>query len=139
MDLDPIGTERRAASRRSRLRGATACAVCGETELAQLVPASRSLLEFHHVGGISNDPDLGAALCKNHHAWLTELQLRERVDLRHDLGRTELDRLANALVSVAIFLDELALACRRWSDLLRQVIEVLDRRVPDWREWIEPR
>jgi len=127
VNRDPIRTAARAARRRDRLRGATTCLICGEPELVKLTPASKGLLEFHHIAGRNNDPHLGVALCRNCHAKLTESQLRADIHLIAAPERSVLVRHADAHDARAIFFEDLAEAERHEAAELRDVAALLDQ------------
>ena len=134
MDVDPIMTEARHARRLARLRGATACALCGEPDLAVLDPVGRGLLEAHHVSGVANDPDLTIALCCNCHRKLTEHQLRAGVDLRH-VNRDDLMHMADTLYAQSIFFEDFVRSLQRMSNLCREIAvrPRTDRASSGWR------
>jgi hypothetical protein len=76
------------------------------------------VVEFHHVAGRANDPELGVFLCLTHHRKLTEQMRDEGFNLRHDEKRTELQRLEAVLRGTALFEELHAAACRRWAEIV---------------------
>lgn len=130
-EQSPIATDARRETRRRRVAG-QACALCGEIDPEVLVVADRSLLEFHHVAGETNDPDMGLWLCRNCHAVASARQLDAGVDLRRD-ERHPLERLEAVLRSIASFLEVLAAAFYRLADDLAELVTILDGSFPGWR------
>lgn len=114
-ERSPIENDARKAARGRRIAG-SACALCGLTDPDVLVAVDRTLLEFHHVAGVANDPAAGAWLCRNCHALVTEAQRDFGVDLRHDEDRASLERLEAALRSLASFFVLLADRLVAWAD-----------------------
>src|SRR5258708_6175040 len=104
---DEIRKHVRGELRRARLgeQGGRACGVCGETTVAALRRASRELVEFHHLGGESNDPDLGLFLCLTHHTVCTELMRDLGVPLSRGSQRSLLERLVAVLDGLAVFFE----------------------------------
>jgi hypothetical protein len=131
-ERSPIGNDARRAVRERRVAG-QACAVCGEVDPETLVAIGRTLLEFHHVAGEANDPDVGLWLCRNCHAISSARQRDVGVDLRRDERRHVLERLEAALRSIASFLELLAGQFYRFADDLFAVISRLDTAFPSWR------
>jgi len=83
-----------------------ACAVCGEVEPPELRGtshrrASRRLVEFHHLAGEANDPELGVFLCLTHHTMCSEL-MRQGIPLDRAPGRTVFERVEAVLRGKAI-------------------------------------
>jgi hypothetical protein len=135
---DPIGADRRRARKQAKLPPDARCLLCGISDPDVLLRAAATLLEEHHVLGQAAAPDLTAVLCRNCHAMLTGRQ--------HDhhalppLGRgarrdSSLERDARALVSLALFVEELAPALNRIAAELFVLARQLDIAVPGWREW----
>lgn len=69
---DPVGEAVRDQRRRERLGEEAACVICGFSNLRALVPADVHVVEQDHVYGRQRDPVTTIALCRNHHAILTE-------------------------------------------------------------------
>lgn len=128
-----IGREVRDARRRRHLGGDRSCAICAEMRPAVLRRASRRVVEFHHLGGSANDPDLGVFLCLTHHALLTEQMRDSGIPLEHMHQRTDLERLEAVLRGLALFAALLAESLSRWADLLAARVRMLDRNHPGWR------
>jgi hypothetical protein len=133
---DEIRNEIRAEVRRRRLgeQGVKACTLCGETTPAVLRRASRALVEFHHLAGEANDPDLGVFLCLTHHRLCTELMCDRGVPLDRAARRSLLERLASLLDGLAVFFEIAARLLQVWAGELRALISALDRSQPGWRE-----
>jgi hypothetical protein len=133
---DEIRREVRREIRRLRL-GAdrpTPCAVCGETDPDLLKRASQRLVEFHHLGGEANDPDLGVFLCLTHHRWCTIRMEDAGIPLRRSEHRCLLERLEAVLRGLAIFFELAAQVLTVLADELAGLIVELDRSHQGWRE-----
>jgi hypothetical protein len=97
METNPAKNDARKARRRRKLKGAEACALCGEEDLATLVDpdkCKRSMLNVHHVAGKASSDDLTVTLCRNCHAKQTEAHR----DVGLDASRPE--TLLHQLVSI---------------------------------------
>jgi hypothetical protein len=114
------------------------CALCGETEPAVLRRASRRLVEFHHLPGHANDPELGVFLCRTHHDLCTEL-MRLGIPLSHVEERVSLERLEAVLRGQAIFFRLAAPLLDDWADRVEALTKALDREYPGWRDLEESR
>jgi hypothetical protein len=130
-DQDPIKTAVRSTKRKQRLgKGAHACLLCGYSEPEGLVPVKpewleahgvpRCLLEEHHLVGHKRDRELVALLCRNCHAKATEGLLREGISMQPEDNPKAL--VATMLDALAVFLEMLAAAVRRWAEMLRQAV-----------------
>src|SRR5207302_163148 len=102
-ERDPIGADRRRSRRRSRLPADAACAFCGHSE--------PDALEVNHGLGRAASAEATVVLCRNHHAHQTGRQHDH--DALPPLGRggrsdSCLERIARALLSLAVFVHELA-------------------------------
>ena len=93
----------------------------------------RALLERHHPGGESNDPDLTVVVCRNCHALNTEGQLVLDVELEHDPSRSMPEQLIAVLRGLAVFFDLLARQLLYWAEQLAAHVRMLDRDHPTWR------
>ena len=134
---DEIRRQVRREIRRLRL-GAdrpTPCAVCGEADPDLLRRASRRLVEFHHLGGEANDPDLGVFLCLTHHGWCTIRMEDAGIPLSRGERRNLLERLEAVLRGLAIFFELAARMLRVLADDLARLIAELDRSYQGWREF----
>jgi hypothetical protein len=126
MDSDPNRTALRESHRIQQLQlDSHVCLICGEPALktvsvqfAQTHGIPRSLIERHHVVGRKRDAELMVNVCLTHHWLLTTGLLREGVDMQAE--RNVDVRIAQCLVAVAILLEMLAPALRRWADKLRK-------------------
>ena len=116
MEYEPLQNDVRKTRRRRRLGANAVCILCGETAPETLRLVSRSLLEGHHVLGVSNDPNLRVPVCRNCHAKTTEAMRAAGVDLRHIPPRTILEVIVSILRA------------------LGALIRALDSRYPQWRE-----
>jgi len=110
-----------------------ACALCGEDGENLLKRASRRLVEFHHLAGEANDPDLGVFLCLTHHTWCTE-QMRLGIPLSRSERRSLLERLIAVLRGLSIFFELAAKLLGHWADELAGLVSDLDGAFPAWRE-----
>lgn len=110
-----------------------ACAVCGETEDAELQRVSRRLVEFHHLAGAANDGELGVFLCLTHHARCTEL-MRQRIPLGHTERRCALERAEAALRGQAIYHQVAGPILKALAEEVADEIRALDRHHPGWRD-----
>jgi hypothetical protein len=75
-------------------------------------------LERHHVAGRTNDMELTAVVCLNHHARLSEAQRDSGVDLAADPGRPPVRRTSGLLRGLADFAELLVPSLRRHADEL---------------------
>ena len=132
---DELRKQVRGEVRRAKLgaHGVKACAVCGETTVAVLRRASRELVEFHHLAGEANDPDLGVFLCLTHHTMCTELMRDLGVPLTRAQQRSLLERLVAVLDGLAVFFEIAGRLLHAWAGELREFVGALDRSHPGWR------
>jgi hypothetical protein len=130
---DEIRKEVRREVKRLRLGpGPRSCAVCGERDVIVLKRTSRRLVEFHHLAGEANDPDLGVFLCLTHHAVCTEL-MRSGIPLGRAERRSLLERLVAVLRGLSIFFELAAKLLAWWADALAALVGDLDAKYPGWR------
>jgi hypothetical protein len=80
--------------------------------------AHQVLIEEHHVVGKKNDPDFVVPLCLNCHRLVTECLAQAGISMHRDPNPQK--RVAVMLEALAVFLDMLAAAVRRWAALLKQ-------------------
>jgi hypothetical protein len=126
MDRDPNQTALREARRVQRLgQSAEVCVICGEPVLkvvsktfAQTHGIPRSLIEQHHIVGRRRDSGFVVPLCLTHHWKATVGLLREGVDMVRE--RVPHILIAQCLRAVAMFLEMLAPAMRKWADILEE-------------------
>jgi len=100
--------------------------ICGESNLETLIPLTpdwleahgvpRSLIEMHHPVGEAHDRELIVPLCRNCHAKATEGLMRAGISMRP--GPDPKARVPLMLDALAVFLDMLAAAVRRWARVL---------------------
>jgi hypothetical protein len=131
--LEWVGRERRAEERLRLLGENAVCVVCGERERAALKKAGRRLIEFHHLAGEANDPELGVFLCLTHHRILTEQMRDAGVQLDDDPERVFLERLREVLVGIGLALVAIGEALLRWAQDLGAEVGRLDREAQGWR------
>jgi hypothetical protein len=135
---DPVAADRRRARKRAKLPPDAHCELCGISDPDVLLAGPEPLLEKHHVLGRAAVPDVTVVLCRNCHAMQTARQ--------HDhyalppLGKgappdSFLERLARALISLALFLHELAHTLNGFAAQLLVFVRQLDIAVPGWRDW----
>jgi hypothetical protein len=125
--LEWVGRETREELRRRRLGDNPACVICGETDRVALRRAARKLVEFHHLAGRANDPELGIDLCLNHHAILTE-QLRDHgAMLAPDGERSDLQRLGVVLTGMGLALEQQGSGLLLWATKLEHELALLER------------
>jgi hypothetical protein len=121
MDRNPIKTAVRSTGRKRRLgSGEHVCLFCGYSELAALVPVTKKFLEDHHVVGRRRDSELISVLCRNCHALAREDLLQENIAMQRETNPNAL--VASMLDALAVFLEALVEAVRRWAEILRQAI-----------------
>ena len=121
MDRNPIKTAVRSTGRKRRLgNGEPVCLFCGYSELAALTPVTKKFLQDHHVVGWKRDGELISALCRNCHALASEDLLQEDIDMQRETNPSAL--VASMLDALAVFLEALVAAVRRWAEILREAI-----------------
>jgi hypothetical protein len=135
---DPIAADRRRIRKRAKLPPDARCALCGIADPDVLMPRSEPLFEAHHLLGRAAAPDLTVVLCRNCHAIQTGRQHDH--DALPPLGKSApqdsfLERLARALVSLALFLHDLAHTLNGFAAQLLVFVRQLDIAVPGWRAW----
>lgn len=132
---DEIRREVRREVRRIRLGtdGRVSCALCGIDRLEVLRRASRHLVEFHHLAGDANDPDLGIFLCLTHHELCTEL-MRDGIPLDHATPRVLLERLVGILRGHAIYFSLAGPIFDLVADAVAAQVNALDQTFPAWRD-----
>jgi hypothetical protein len=129
IENDPIGAAGRRRRRQKRFSVENpVCRLCLESNLECLTPvtldwlrAQQILLEDHHVVGEKNDPDFVVPLCLNCHRLVTEGLAQAGIRMCREPNPQK--RVAMMLDALAVFLDMLASAVRRWATLLKQVCE----------------
>ena len=134
MELNPIGNDARLARRERRLRDDYECLTCGIRAPEVLVRFWGDLVEFHHVAGYRNDPELGVMLCLNCHAIATEAQRRAGVELGRQPQPCPLSRLISWLAGVGEFLRSLAESAARLAATMRDLRRFLDDQHPGWQD-----
>jgi hypothetical protein len=73
-------------------------------------------IELDHSAGRNHDSSLTFPLCQKHHADVTEN--RRQADVSMIYQSNPIERVKHALQATSIFLEMLAKAMWRWSDLL---------------------
>lgn len=129
IDNDPIGTAGRRRRRQKRFPIENpSCLLCGEPNLECLTPvtfdwikAHRILIELHHPSREQNDPDFVTALCLNCHRKAEEGLAQAVIGVRCEPNPQK--RVAVMLDALAVFLDMIAAAVRRWAALLKQACD----------------
>ena len=120
MTTNLMKNRRRERRKRLRLPPNAACVLCGQQDLATLVPGKPGLLEEHHVVGWQYDPDLTVPLCRNCHAIESLKQQDAGIRLRPAPGF--LERLLEVLRSLAVFFHTLSeLFYRLITDLADEI------------------
>jgi hypothetical protein len=137
-ELGWVGREVRAEQRRRLLGDGAVCVICGQRDPAGLHRASRRLVEFHHLAGRANEPELGIHLCLTHHAILTEQMRDEGVELREVDERAVLEQLQAILVGIGLALMTIGEALLEQAKGLGVEVTRLDRDTPGWRDRPEP-
>ena len=130
MEGDPRRNDLRRVRRERFFRIGAVCVLCGEDDLSALC--------FHHPVGAGNDPDLEAPHCHNCHAKHHEAIRAVGVVLSRD-RRTPLERIEEALRCLAEWFRLLADQLHAWAIWLRNLIDGLDQRYPQWRQMPEAR
>jgi hypothetical protein len=137
---DPIAADRRRARKQAKLPPDAQCELCGISDPDVLLATPGPLLEEHHVLGRAAAPNVTVVLCRNHHAILTGRQHDH--DALPPLGQAAprdsfLERLARALISLALFLHDLAHTLNGFAAQLLVFVKQLDVALPGWRNWEE--
>lgn len=133
IDEDPIRTDGRRRRKQQRLGSShPVCLVCNCSDIAALTDVTPEwlkergvivppgLMEMHHVVGQKHDSDFVVALCLNCHRKVTEALDQGQITMQPKRDSREL--VALMLDALAIFLDMLVAAVRRWAELLRKSI-----------------
>src|SRR3954447_1137980 len=122
MEMNPIGNDARLARRERRLADDYECLLCHIRAPEVLVRFYGDLVEFHHLAGYRNDPELGVMLCLNCHAQATEAQRRGGVELGRAPQPCPLGRLISWLVGVGVFFASLAHSTSGMAAALRELL-----------------
>lgn len=128
IDNNPISTAGRRRRRQKRFWSDNpTCVLCGEPNLERLTPVSldwlkahRVLIQFHHPVGVQNDPEFEVPVCHNCHAMAHEGLAQAGISMRRETNPKT--RVAVMLEALAVFLEILADAVRRWARILREAI-----------------
>ncbi len=121
MDCNPVKTAVRSTRRKRRLgNGEPVCLLCGYSEHTALTPVTKKFLQDHHVVGWKRDVELTSVLCRNCHALASEDLLQEDIDMQRESNPNAL--VASMLDALAVFLEALVAAVRRWAHILRETI-----------------
>ena len=142
MDLpepDPIAANKRRARRRRQLAPDAACALCGTSNLDELLAPGQHLLEDHHGLGRDAAPEVTVVLCRELPRPADRRPARRRRPA--DTGRPASAGLrprtvARALASLAVFVHDLAhalLGLRVSSGVA--CADGLDESMPGWRAY----
>lgn len=131
IDEDPIRTDGRRRRKQKRLSSShPVCVLCSCSDIEALTAVTPEwlkergviippgLLEMHHVVGEKHDSDFVVALCLNCHRRVTEALDQGQITMQPKRDSREL--VALMLDALAIFLDMLVAAIRRWAEVLRQ-------------------
>ena len=129
IDNDPVGAAGRRRRRQKRFSVENpVCLFCAEPNLECLTPvtldwltAHQVLLEDHHVVSKKNDPEFVVPLCLNCHRKITEGLAQAGFSMHHEPNPRK--RVTVMLEALAVFLDLLAAAVRRWAALLKQACD----------------
>jgi hypothetical protein len=118
MDRNPSATAARLMRRLKRLGPEPVCVLCGYSNPFGLIRCHRSLLEKHHPVLMIHDSEFTVSICRNCHAEVTESLLQEGINpcFEPDVGK----RTALRLIALAVFLESLAPALRRWANSLKE-------------------
>jgi hypothetical protein len=120
MHTNLMQNRRRERRKRRQLPPNAVCVLCGQQDLATLVPGKPGLLEDHHVVGWQYDPDLTVPLCRNCHAKESLKQLDAGIELSP--APAFLERLLEILRSLALFFRTLSeLFYRLITDLADEI------------------
>jgi hypothetical protein len=121
MDRNPARTAVRSTRRKERLgNGEHVCLFCGYSEPTALIPVTKKFLQDHHVVSRKRDSELISVLCRNCHALASEDLLQEDIDMQPETNPNAL--VASMLDALAVFLEALVAAVRRWAQIFRQAI-----------------
>jgi len=105
--------------------------LCGERRPDALI------LDCHHVGLVTNDPNVSAVICANCHRVVQESLRRAGVVEWAPVPDTFVERGAEMLRGEADFLFLLAESRRAMATRVEAMVHRLDRELPGWREWPE--
>jgi hypothetical protein len=95
--------------------------------------AKLHLIEYNHVAGRANDPDLTVPMCLNCHARYSAMQRLNDVDLEWYPERTALDWVRDSAAQIAYLLRQLADVLELWAEALGTASAGLDDKYPFWR------
>src|SRR5580704_12892412 len=113
MDRNPVKTAVRGTRRKRRLGdGEHVCLLCGYSTPPALIPVTKKFLEDHHIVGWQRDSELISVLCRNCHALACEGLLQENINMQRETNSNAL--VASMLDALAVFLETLVAAVRRW-------------------------
>lgn len=111
------------------------CILCGCSDPVALIDKTpdwlehhsipKTLFEQHHPAGRHHDPELTVFICRNCHAEATEGLLQAGVSMRPEPDPVL--QVALMLDALAVFLEVLAAALRRWAELLRNSLRGKNR------------
>ena len=73
-------------------------------------------VELDHTSGRNHDSELTFAMCQMHHEHVTELRRQADISMRYESNPVK--RAALALRAISVFLQVLADALWKWSELL---------------------
>jgi len=123
MSPNIVRAHARRRRRQLRLPPEAVCVLCGQQDLAALVPGKPGLLEAHHVVGWQYDEDVQVPFCLNCHHIESLRQLDAGIALRPP--PTFLERLLEILKSLALFFKTLSDLFYR---LIAELAEEIERR-----------
>lgn len=132
MNEDHIRNAARKTRRISKVPPGAACP-CGESDPAILIKVGRTTLDFHHIAGEANDPELGMFLCPTCHR-RRQIELQDAgVDLTRR-PRNLLEVIAAVLTGVGQTLKAVGEHLLAYAEQLWSFIVALDATDPRWRE-----
>ncbi|MFI5399196.1 MAG: hypothetical protein ACHQ9S_27000 [Candidatus Binatia bacterium] len=124
METNIMKNHRRRRLKALRLPPETVCLLCGQQDLATLIPTKAGLLQAHHVVGWQYDPDTIVPLCLNCHAIESLKQQDAGIELRPK--PKFLERLLEILKSLALFFRTLS---DRFYRLVTELAEEIERQI----------
>ena len=124
-DVDPIRTDGRRRRRLNRFGPNPQCLFCPCTDLEALTLVKVGWLEkhgieLHHVVEERRDPELEVPLCLNCHRKVTEGLAQAGISNHYEQEPREL--VAQMLDALAVFLEFVIEALRRWANILRETL-----------------
>lgn len=132
MNDDPIRNAARKTRRTSKVPPGAACHLCGESDPEVLIKVGRTLLDFHHIAGEANDPDLGGFLCPTCHR-KRQIELANAGIVLTRRPRNLLEVIAAVLTGVGQTLKAVGEQLLFYAEQMWALIAAQDAHFPQWR------